>query len=155
MWLETYNGPAVVQDTLGSYENWPDESSQNGLVLDAAGNIYVAGYGRGLGTYIDWVTIKYAQAPATAENPKRNDPFNFDITPRLIAKNSSIRYIVPVSDYTKIKLYDATRQLVTKIADGYLNAGRYTHHLSNITRGIYFVTCETRAGWVRLKLIVR
>ncbi|MEO0074559.1 MAG: SBBP repeat-containing protein, partial [candidate division WOR-3 bacterium] len=118
LWVQTYNGPALV-GSQPSYENCPDETGQNGMELDASGNIYltgrstfvgapltsytdiltlkynssgelqwearynhpdidtihqgqsvavdnannvyVAGYGRGSGTYIDWVTIKYTQ----------------------------------------------------------------------------------------------
>ncbi|MBS4015955.1 MAG: hypothetical protein KGZ86_05930, partial [Candidatus Latescibacteria bacterium] len=122
-WVTTYNGPAMV-GTSPSYENCPDETGQDAMVLDAsaniyvtgrstfmnasltshtdiltlkynssgvlqwearynhpvqdsihqgqsvgldnANNVYVAGYGRGVGTYIDWAMIKYTQgAPSS------------------------------------------------------------------------------------------
>ncbi|MCX7785844.1 MAG: SBBP repeat-containing protein [candidate division WOR-3 bacterium] len=63
VWLRTYNGPAVVQDTMRSYENCPDESGQNGMAIDALGNIYLTGRSTYIGApytgHTDILTLKY------------------------------------------------------------------------------------------------
>ena len=46
-WTDRYNGP-------GNFMDYP-----TALAVDGSGDIYVAGYGKGLGTWDDYTTIKY------------------------------------------------------------------------------------------------
>ncbi|MCP4567497.1 MAG: hypothetical protein GY841_07955 [FCB group bacterium] len=46
-WVRTYNGPADAFDYV------------NGMYVDDSGNVYVTGQSDGIGTYDDFVTIKY------------------------------------------------------------------------------------------------
>ncbi len=223
VWLRTYNGPAVVQDTLASYENCPSEDGQNGITFDNAGNIYltgrstyigapytsytdiltlkydangnllwqarynhpnidtihqgqsvavdnannvyVAGYGRGLGTYIDWVVIKYAQSQPAIYSQDDYLPYSQDdylphnsvvkIKPNPFVKHTTIYYTLRFDGTVTIKLYNASGRLVKTLVNEHLKAGDYTINLTNISRGIYFLTYETLDNQGGLKLIVQ
>jgi len=51
LWMKTYNGPAGTDDFAKD------------VALDDSGNVYVTGHSQGIGTYSDFATIKYHQAP--------------------------------------------------------------------------------------------
>ncbi|MEO0076590.1 MAG: SBBP repeat-containing protein [candidate division WOR-3 bacterium] len=214
-WLRTYNGPATVQDTLGSYENCPDETGQSGMALDASGNIYitgrstfvgapltshtdiltlkynssgelqwearynhpdidtihqgqsvavdnannvyVAGYGRGVGTYIDWVVIKYIQSLQYIYTHDDYLPHNLviKVKPNPCAKQTKIYYSVLFPTNVTIKLYNASGRLVKTLVNEHLSAGSYTKTIANIVSGIYFLRYESDTNRAVVKLTAR
>jgi len=65
-WISRYNGEANIDDFANSIET------------DAAGNIYVTGYSRGISTGYDFVTIKYNTNGITQWISRYNGPVNGD-----------------------------------------------------------------------------
>ena len=101
-WKKTYNGPGTG----------PDEA--NDITLDAQGNVYVAGRSDGLGTSLDFATIKYGADGNTKWSKRYNGPGNgFDMATAVAVDGNGNVYVTGVSeggdafgDYATIK-YDA------------------------------------------------
>ncbi len=62
LWVRRYNGPGNLSDQAYT------------LTLDGSGNLYVAGYSYGSGTYYDYATIKYAPNGDTLWVRRYNGP---------------------------------------------------------------------------------
>jgi uncharacterized delta-60 repeat protein len=100
-WKKTYNG-------LGT---GPDEASD--ITLDAQGNVYVTGRSDGLGTSLDFATIKYGADGDTKWSKRYNGPGNgFDQATAIAVDAAGNVYVTGTSagtgtssDYTTIK-YD-------------------------------------------------
>jgi hypothetical protein len=65
LWVQRYNGP------LG--DQWDEV---NGLALDSARNVYVTGYSYGIGSDIDYCTIKYSSGGSERWVARYNGPAN-------------------------------------------------------------------------------
>lgn len=100
-WKKTYNGPGTG----------PDEA--NAITLDAQGNVYVTGRSDGLGTSLDFATIKYADDGEKKWSKRYNGPGNgFDQATAIAVDENGNVYVTGVSegsdhfgDYATIK-YD-------------------------------------------------
>ncbi|MCS3796889.1 SBBP repeat-containing protein [Niastella sp. OAS944] len=100
-WKKTYNGPG----------NGPDEASD--ITLDAQGNVYVTGHSDGLGTSLDYATIKYGADGDTKWSKRYNGPGNsFDQATAIAVDPNGNVYVTGTSvgsgtsdDYATIK-YD-------------------------------------------------
>ncbi|HEY1199334.1 MAG TPA: SBBP repeat-containing protein [Niastella sp.] len=100
-WKKTYNGPG----------NGPDEASD--ITLDAQGNVYVTGRSDGLGTSLDFATVKYGADGDTKWSKRYNGPANgFDEATAIAVDANGNVYVTGTSvgsgtsdDYTTIK-YD-------------------------------------------------
>lgn len=68
MWVHVYDGPATENDGGEAIE------------VDSAGNVYVAGYSSGNGTYSDFVTIKYDSLGNEQWLVRYNGPGNLNDT---------------------------------------------------------------------------
>jgi len=76
-WLRTYNGPGDSTDHA-----W-------GIAMDDSGNIYVAGYSFGVGTGLDYATIKYNPDGDTVWVRRYNGPANTNDVVNAIAVDGS------------------------------------------------------------------
>ena len=65
-WVARYNGPANGNDSASS------------IVVDSSGNVYVMGESLGLGTGLDYATIKYNSAGQQQWVARYNGPGNGD-----------------------------------------------------------------------------
>lgn len=100
-WVRRYDGPG----------DSADEASD--LVIDNAGNIYVTGGSTGIGSGLDYATIKYSPAGDTAWVRRYNGPGNSDDVGLTMAlDNSGNLYVTGQSygngtfmDYATIKYY--------------------------------------------------
>jgi uncharacterized delta-60 repeat protein len=76
-WVRTYNGT----------NNWSDYIYD--LAVDNAGNVYVTGWSDGVGSYSDYVTIKYYPNGDTAWVRRYNGPGNSNDSPNAIAVDNA------------------------------------------------------------------
>jgi len=86
-WVATYNGPGDDIDHA-----WA-------MALDGAGNIYITGYSRGVGTLNDYATIKYSSTGVQQWVARYNGPGNFTDNAWAIAvDNAGNVYVTGNSD---------------------------------------------------------
>jgi len=101
-WVARYNGP-------GNDNDYPE-----GIAVDYAGNVYVAGWSNGVGSYTDYATIKYDSAGVEQWVARYNGPGNvLDNASGLVIDNDGNTYVTGGSygagtnvDYATVK-YDS------------------------------------------------
>jgi len=94
LWVARYNGPAN------------DYDSAEAIVVDSAGNAYVTGSSRGLGTGLDYATIKYDAGGNEEWVARYNGPGNDDDSAKALALDSAGNiYVTGCSEgsYTTVK----------------------------------------------------
>jgi len=110
-WVARYNGPANSSDYAIS------------IAADNSGNVFVTGQSYGIGTHVDYATIKYNSAGAEQWVNRYNGTANYaDNAVAIALDHSGNIYVtgnsydtVTSSDYTTIKYNaDGTQQWVTK-----------------------------------------
>jgi hypothetical protein len=102
-WVARYNGPANATD------------GATDIAVDAAGNVYVTGSSRGVGTFDDYATVKYNSAGVQQWVARYNGPGNFFDTPSDLAIDDAGNvYVTGISagignndDYATIKYNSA------------------------------------------------
>jgi hypothetical protein len=77
IWVARYNGP-------GNSRDWP-----HAIALDAAGSVYVTGESEGLGTGLDYATIKYSPQGATQWVDRYDGPGHGDDVAYAVAVDPS------------------------------------------------------------------
>ena len=133
-WMARYNGP-VNQADVG-----------NNLKVDAAGNVYVAGYSYGSSTNTDLVTIKYSQS--TAVNPISSIvPDKYSLSqnfPNPFNPSTKINFEIPTSGNAVLKIFNSLGKEVSTIVNERLIAGKYsvTFNAAALSSGIYFYTLQ-------------
>jgi cell division septation protein DedD len=103
LWVARYNGPGNLDDIATT------------IALDGSGNVYVTGDSPGLGTSLDYATIKYDTSGAEQWVGRYNGPGNFNDDARAIAVDGLGNVYVTgastgsggIYDYATIK-YDAS-----------------------------------------------
>jgi len=98
LWVARYNGPAN------------DYDSAEAISVDSAGNAYVTGSSRGLGTSLDYATIKYDAGGNEEWVARYNGPGNVDDSAKALAIDSAGNIYVTgcsVGSYATVK-YDSS-----------------------------------------------
>ncbi len=60
--------------------------------------------------------------------------------------NGILTLSIPKSGHGKIELYDAHGKLAATIASGHIVAGSYSHDLSRLSKGMYFLKAKVAAA---------
>lgn len=134
-WAQRYNGPA----------NGPDSPSD--VFVDNTGNVYVTGNSVGIGTFVDYATVKYSQTtgiePISGIIP---DKFNLSQNyPNPFNPTTNIEFSLPVSGNVKISVYDMLGKEVSVLANQFMQAGTYKSDFdaNSLPSGTYFYRIET------------
>lgn len=106
-WVARYNGPNDSTDAATS------------LAVDAAGNVYVTGRSAGIGTVLDYATIKYNSAGVVQWVTRYNGPGNSNDRAAALAIDNSFVYVTGHStgigtnlDYATIKHNLTTGEII-------------------------------------------
>jgi len=131
-WTERYNGPGNFYDTPYS------------IAVHPSGNVYVTGSSGGIGTGLDYTTIKYAAA-TTSVAPRPHEPgshFALRSDPNPFTPATRIRFTIPGTRREQVRLavYDVRGKEVALLVDEVLAPGTYERELngSNLAAGVYW-----------------
>ena len=144
--------------------HWPDGSPAMGIGADNAAPIDLRSYFSSnqdtfrLWTTHDWL-IRLTQSPNVGlQGPRNKNKLRLlPPVPNPFCQNVHISYEVPYATRIELKLFDATGRLVTILADGIHQPGRYDcHWQSKLSAGVFFLKLlvpETKESRVQ-KLIL-
>jgi hypothetical protein len=144
-WVSRYNGTGDSTDAATS------------LAVDAAGNVYVTGLSAGVGTVLDYATIKYNAAGAIQWVTRYNGPGNGNDRPAALAIDNDFVYVTGSSagtgtnfdfDYATIK-HNSTSGAIEWVSR-YNGAGNSRDEANSITvdnAGNVYVTGTIISGF--------
>ncbi|MCC6864785.1 MAG: T9SS type A sorting domain-containing protein [Ignavibacteria bacterium] len=129
-WIMSYNGTGNSNDYSTS------------VVADDIGNVYVTGRSIGVGSNYDYATLKYGNLvgiePVNSQIP---DKFSlWQNYPNPFNPSTKIKFSIPIQNYTEIKIYDISGNLIKVFKLGNLAAAYYEYSidLSGFSSGVYF-----------------
>jgi len=136
-WVARYDGPANGWD-----EAWALKVGGN--------NIYVAGYSAGLGTMLDYATIKYNQMTGIQEGfkNKENTGTALQVFPTVVSNTTRIAFFLPQKTKGgRISIFDVNGR---KIKEFVLNESRGSviwkgsdENGKDVSAGVYFIRLDT------------
>ncbi|HMS55901.1 MAG TPA: SBBP repeat-containing protein [Fimbriimonadaceae bacterium] len=137
-WVARYNGPGSDQDIAQD------------MVVDSTGNIYVTGWSYGVGTGIDYATVKYDSSGTQMWVQRYNGPGNRKDEPAAIAVDSwgscyvtGFSESAPLSDredYATVKYDVAGNQVWVRRYNGPANGNDRAQAVAVDTAGNVYVT---------------
>jgi uncharacterized delta-60 repeat protein len=146
-WVDRYNGPGNNNDIATS------------LLLDSLGNLYVSGASAGIGTNLDYTTLKYNQTvgiqPIYSEIPTETkllqnypNPFN---------PGTYIKFGIHKPSNVVLSVYNQLGESVAELVYQKLDAGEYEYYFeaSNLSSGVYYyrVTADDQTSVKKMILI--
>jgi hypothetical protein len=134
-WVERYNGPGDFYDIPFS------------VAVDGEGGVYVSGQSGGIGTGLDFATLKYSPATAAAPGVARvigSDPGLLN-QPNPFRSSTTIRFdvppgAVPSGEAVRLALFDAQGRSMATLVHRPLAAGAYQVAFdgSALPSGVYY-----------------
>jgi len=134
-WVERYNGPANDWDMVSN------------IAVHPSGDVYVTRMSAGIGTGLDYATIKYSKAHGNTVlgiNYISNElPVKFELYqnyPNPFNPNTKIRFDLPKSGDVKLTVFDVLGREVTVLANEKLSPGKYEADFdgTNYPSGVYY-----------------
>jgi Beta-propeller repeat len=133
-WTERYNGPASGYDTPYS------------IAVHSSGNVYVSGSSTGIGTSLDYTTIKYAQAVTTSVPSPPDEArkvLALQSEPNPFAPDARIRFTIPPGtdrEHVRLAVYNVRGEEVALLVNEVLAPGTYERKLngSTLAAGVYW-----------------
>ncbi len=91
--------------------------------------------------------IKFTTLPPTVgvgEGALKPVKFFFDVTPNPVVRRGKISFVIPAATDVKIRLYDVSGRVVSKLYEGRMEAGNHSIDWSTekIRGGVYFLSIE-------------
>ncbi|HEX7401423.1 MAG TPA: SBBP repeat-containing protein [candidate division Zixibacteria bacterium] len=141
-WVRRYNGPGNSDDGAIA------------IAIDDSGYVYVTGYGEGIGTNYDYITIKYHANGDTAWLRRYNGPVNLDdITYAMVVDGSGYVYVTGYSygdgtsaDYATIKYHPNGDTVWVRRYNGLGNLGDVAYAMVEDGSGNVCVTGGSRGS---------
>jgi len=130
-WVISYDGP----------QNEDDEGYA--IALDDNGNVYVTGYGTGIGTESDYTTIKYSQTVGIESPDEPVGLYLFPVSPNPSSTMFTISYCIPEATETRIGIYSISGRLVSEVDGVEQNPGLCQVQMECMASGLYFCRLET------------
>jgi hypothetical protein len=141
LWTNRYNGPANGWDFAKA------------IAVDSSGNVFVTGESQGIGTGLDYATIKYSNGGVPLWTNRYNGPANSDDGPQAIAVDSSGNVFVTGAssggssrDYATVAYSNAGALLWTRRYNGPANGDDWAYAIAVDSNGNVFVTGESGYG---------
>jgi hypothetical protein len=142
-WVERYNGPMNY---------WDDAYA---VAVDSSGKVYVTGESYGIGTGLDYATIKYVQpTDVRDENEGKGKPCKFALSqnyPNPFNQSTKIEFTLPNSRSVSLNIYDLLGRKVRTLVRENLSAGQKSvfwdgkdNSGNEAVSGVYFY--QLRAG---------
>jgi hypothetical protein len=131
-WTERYNGPGNNYDTPYS------------IAVHSSGDVYVSGSSGGIGTGLDYATIKYAPVTTSvALGSMPRGPFALRSDPNPFTPATMIRFTIPPGtdrEHVRLAVYDVRGEEVALLVNEVLAPGTYERELSGSTlaAGVYW-----------------
>jgi Secretion system C-terminal sorting domain len=148
LWSEIYTAPA----SLGEKPVCID--------ADNSGNVYVSGNSRSSNGSLnyDFVTIKYSQTITGIISDNEN-PASFELQqnfPNPFNPGTVIRYVLPVSGFVSLKIYNVLGNHIQTLINEKENAGNHSVKFSGagLPSGIYFYTIQTENFRATRKMVL-
>ena len=153
-----------VQQWLALYDS-PDKNGSHafGVVVDAAGNIYVTGESATKATSSDYTTIKYSQgnaSKASFTNPLQEkstiSKFELRNYPNPFSKNTTIEYQLVHEGKVKLSVFDLSGHEIATLVNEYKPAGIYKINFktNKLPAGTYFYRIQAGKYIETKKLII-
>jgi hypothetical protein len=145
-WTERYNGPGNFYDTPHS------------IAVDASGDVYVSGSSGGIGTGLDYATIKYASVTTSVALGSPRGAFGLRNDPNPFSPATRIRFTIPPRsdrDHVRLAVYDVRGEEVALLVNEVLVPGTYERELSgsNLAAGVYWSRLQVGARSESRKII--
>jgi beta-propeller repeat-containing protein len=137
-WTERYNGPGSGYDTPYS------------IAVHSSGDVYVSGASTGIGTSLDYTTIKYAQAVTTSvpsEPEEAPSALALQSAPNPFVPAITIRFTIPPGtdrEHVRLAVYNVHGKEVALLVNETLAPGAYERKLDgrNLAAGVYWSRLE-------------
>lgn len=83
--------------------------------------------------------------------------FGLNVLPNPIQKHATLYYSIQTAGRYRIKLYNASGQLIQTVLDNFIEAGKYALPVNSekLSRGVYFLSLESERGRADKKLIIQ
>lgn len=147
-WTERYNGPGNFYDTPHS------------IAVHSSGEVYVSGSDGGIGTGLDYATIKYAGLVTSVQSgPARAPRLALQIDPNPFTPATRVRFTIPPGtdrDHVRLAVYDARGREVALLVNEPLAPGTYERRLNGRTlaTGVYWSRLQMGALSETRKIIL-
>ena len=142
----------VVRYSNGGSGSSSDEASS--LYVDTLSNVYVTGM-----SALDYVTVKYVQAPTSVDNASSDIPDRFTLEqnyPNPFNPSTSIQYALGSMQYVSLKIYDVLGNEVATLVNEEKSAGDYeiNYNALQLSSGIYFYKLQAGSFVETKKMIL-
>ncbi|MBE0432805.1 SBBP repeat-containing protein [candidate division WOR-3 bacterium] len=132
------------------------------VAIDTSGGVYVCGRSLGLGTYYDMATVKYqSYVGITGDGPVVSGRIQLEVQPNPFARNTTVRYALPVESHVSIFVYDAAGRMVKnlvnerQIADTYAVLWDGTDDIrQRVPSGVYFYVLDAGDLKIHRKIVM-
>jgi uncharacterized delta-60 repeat protein len=150
VWTRGYNGPAS------------DVDRAQAIAVDRRGCGYVTGESYGIGTNLDFATIKYVQDGGVLEKPLLVAPvMTVSAMPSPVASRTTVRFGFPREVSATLRVFDMAGRVVGTLHHGLASAGwhsvvwnRIDDQGTWVPAGVYMVVLDAGGASLRTKLTV-